>query len=60
MLRETREGIRLATQHLQTGAPEELAALELRGAAERLGNLVGIGVTEDVLEAIFSRFCIGK
>ena len=60
VLRETREGIRLATQHLQTGAPEELAALELRGAAERLGNLVGIGVTEDVLEAIFSRFCIGK
>ncbi len=41
-------------------AGEELVALELREAIQALGELVGAGVTEDVLETIFSRFCIGK
>ncbi len=38
----------------------ELAAVELRSALEGLKELTGEVVTEDVLAAIFSRFCIGK
>ena len=38
----------------------ELMAEELRGAAEALGSLIGRIGTEDVLGAIFARFCIGK
>ncbi len=38
----------------------ELLALELRGALEQLGEMVGIIYTEDLLDRIFSRFCIGK
>jgi tRNA modification GTPase len=40
--------------------PSELLALELRGALEELGEMVGAVYTDDLLDRIFSRFCIGK
>jgi len=40
--------------------PPELLALELRGALDELGALVGAVYTEDLLDRVFSRFCIGK
>ena len=44
----------------EEGAPGEIVALELHEALMALGEVTGIGVGEDVLERIFSRFCIGK
>lgn len=38
----------------------EIAAEELRAAAKSLGRVTGIIDTEDLLDAIFSEFCIGK
>jgi tRNA modification GTPase len=38
----------------------ELLALELRGALDQLGEMVGAVYTNDLLDRIFSRFCIGK
>jgi tRNA modification GTPase len=40
--------------------PQEHLAFELRGALEELGTLVGAVYTDDLLDRIFSRFCIGK
>jgi tRNA modification GTPase len=40
--------------------PPELLALELRGVLEQLGEMVGTIYTDDLLDRIFSRFCIGK
>ncbi|RLA76566.1 MAG: tRNA uridine-5-carboxymethylaminomethyl(34) synthesis GTPase MnmE, partial [Deltaproteobacteria bacterium] len=40
--------------------PWDLVALELRGVLHRLGEIVGETTPEEVLEEIFSRFCIGK
>ena len=37
-----------------------LAANELRRAAEALGRIVGRVYTDDLLDCIFSRFCVGK
>jgi len=42
------------------GGAGELAAVELREALESLGAIVGQGAGRDVLDLIFSRFCIGK
>jgi tRNA modification GTPase len=39
---------------------EELVAAELRVGLEQLGLIVGDVVTEDILDRVFSRFCIGK
>ena len=40
--------------------PPEMLALELRSGLEDLGAIVGAVYTDDLLDRIFSRFCIGK
>jgi tRNA modification GTPase len=40
--------------------PPEILALELRGALDQLGAMVGAVYTDDLLDRVFSRFCIGK
>jgi tRNA modification GTPase len=40
--------------------PGEIVALELRECLAAIGEVTGRTVAEDVLERIFSRFCIGK
>ena len=42
------------------GAPGEVVSLELHEALQALGEVTGETVDEDLLERIFSRFCIGK
>jgi tRNA modification GTPase len=39
---------------------EDLLAAELRTALDHLGRVVGAVVTDDILDRIFSKFCIGK
>jgi tRNA modification GTPase len=41
-------------------APHECIALDLRGAVNALGEILGTVTTDDVLNEIFSKFCIGK
>jgi tRNA modification GTPase len=40
--------------------PVEIISMELREALDRLGEIVGHVTTEDILDRIFSEFCIGK
>lgn len=40
--------------------PEEFIAAELHRAIDELGKLVGAVVSEDILDGIFRRFCVGK
>jgi tRNA modification GTPase len=55
---------RAATQRtidaLRGDATLELAALDLRIAVNAVGEIVGKTATEDLLDSIFSQFCIGK
>jgi tRNA modification GTPase len=61
-----RESLRLAVRSLQRArevaqaGQEELAAAEIRVALDELGRVVGVVYTDDLLDRIFSRFCIGK
>jgi tRNA modification GTPase len=45
---------------LRANEPLELTALELRIAVNAVGEIVGKTATEDLLDMIFSQFCIGK
>ena len=45
---------------LQDGLSEEFAALDLREALVAIGEITGETSSEEVLERIFSQFCIGK
>lgn len=49
-----------ARGHAAQGDGEELAAAEVRLALDGLGQVAGAVYTEDVLDRVFSRFCIGK
>lgn len=44
----------------QRGLGEELVAAEIRAALDALGAVVGAVYTDELLDGIFSRFCIGK
>jgi len=42
------------------GMPADFVAIDLTSAANVLGEITGETVTEDLLETIFSEFCVGK
>lgn len=59
-LQRAREGIERTVHALRDGLALELAAMDLRIAADAVGEIVGKTTTEDLLDTIFSQFCIGK
>jgi tRNA modification GTPase len=54
------ESLRKAHNGVLFDDPPEVVALQLRSALEELGAIVGAVYTDDLLDRIFSRFCIGK
>lgn len=59
-LSRARDAARRATTVAEEGAPGEIVALELREALAAIGEVTGRHASEDLLERIFARFCIGK
>ena len=45
---------------LEAKSSAELACVELRDALYALGELTGDVMTEDVMDVVFERFCVGK
>jgi tRNA modification GTPase len=59
-LTDAADAVAAARDAIAAALPDELACSELRRAARTLDALLGTDVGEDVLDVIFSRFCIGK
>ena len=59
-LTRARDALAEAVQAAQKDAFEECVALELRTALTALGDIIGETATEELLDQIFSKFCIGK
>jgi tRNA modification GTPase len=59
-LRRGRESLERTIGALRSGEPIDLAAFDLRAAVNAIGEVVGKTTTEDILDSIFSQFCLGK
>ena len=59
-LMNTKQSLTSALNTLKKGESEEFIAVDLRAAIDSLGEIIGIVTTEDILNNIFSKFCIGK
>jgi tRNA U34 5-carboxymethylaminomethyl modifying GTPase MnmE/TrmE len=59
-LRQARQSL---TQFLETwsaGHPPEIAAAHLQDAVLPLEEMLGVITNDDVLDALFANFCVGK
>ncbi len=53
-------GLDATAKAIETRTPAEFVALELRATLGSLSDIIGVTTSEDILERIFSTFCIGK
>jgi tRNA modification GTPase len=60
LLEDSLKAAQAVRQEFNNGHPMELIAIQLQDAVDALGQVLGTTVKVDVLEQIFSRFCIGK
>ncbi len=59
-LRKAREALERCKATIETGLSNEFIAIDLKEALDRLGEITGETTTDDILNMIFERFCIGK
>ncbi len=59
-LRRAGDALGRATAALDEGLPGEVVAVDLREATDALAEIVGETTSEEILDRIFSTFCIGK
>ncbi|MBD3672280.1 MAG: 50S ribosome-binding GTPase [Planctomycetaceae bacterium] len=59
-IRDAEAALHRALEAAETSEGDEFIALELRAALEGLGQVLGVIHTDDLLDRIFSKFCIGK
>ena len=54
------ESLRLVKRSINEGMPEDLYTIDLLNAYEELGKIIGESVEDDLVNEIFSKFCMGK
>jgi tRNA modification GTPase len=60
VIRSATESLSSSERALMSGVPHEMVLLDLYRALSELNELTGEVVTDDILQRIFSTFCIGK
>ncbi len=60
LLRKASNDLDEAISMLQNGEPVEVAELSAHYAYEALGKIIGEEVGEEILDTVFSKFCLGK
>ncbi len=59
-LERTKKSLEKMIESIEKDMSAEFISLDLRAALDSLGEITGKTVTEDILDEIFSQFCIGK
>ena len=60
LLRKAAEDLEESISMLQNGEPVEVAELSAHYAYQSLGNIIGEEVGDEILDTVFSKFCLGK
>lgn len=60
LLRSGYQHLLSAKEALDMGVPLDLISIDIRSAWQDLGSITGEFVTEDIIDRIFSNFCLGK
>ena len=60
LLKESIESLKLVKGSIESGMPEDFFSIDLMSAYEQLGRIVGEAVEDDLVNQIFSKFCMGK
>lgn len=59
-LQEALDSLHLVMQSIEDGMPEDFYSIDLMSAYEALGRIIGEAVEDDLVNEIFSKFCMGK
>ncbi len=59
-LEKAREHLVKSVESIESKLSGEFISVDLRNAESALGEIIGIVTTDDILNNIFSQFCIGK
>ena len=59
-LESSLESMRLVEQSIENQMPEDFYSIDLMNAYENLGRIIGEAVEDDLVNEIFSKFCMGK
>lgn len=59
-LLEAKESLEQVMKSIQMGMPEDFYSIDLMNAYSKLGEIIGEEVGEDLVNTIFSKFCMGK
>ncbi len=59
-LQEAASSLNLVLQSIEDEMPEDFYSIDLMNAYEVLGNIIGESVEDDLVNEIFSKFCMGK
>ncbi len=59
-LEEAKDSLMLVKNSIEMSMPEDFFSIDLMNAYESLGRIIGEAVGEDLVNEIFSKFCMGK
>ena len=59
-LTESLSSLKLVQNSIEDGMPEDFYSIDLMNAYEQLGSIIGEAVEDDLVNEIFSKFCMGK
>ena len=59
-LEQTLDSLKMVKQSVSDGMPEDFYSIDLMNAYEQLGKILGEAVEDDLVNEIFSKFCMGK
>ena len=59
-LEEADKSLDMVRNSIEMGMPEDFFSIDLMNAYENLGKILGESVGEDLVNEIFSKFCMGK